>query len=354
VVTYVPPGAPRRALGVLRAARRGRPLQSGLYGGADLRRRLDEHAPRVDLAVLQLARLVELRDALGTTPCVVDLVDSLSLNFRRRAEVDRWWLRPLLRLEARRLLAAERRLVAGARATLVVCERDRRALTVDAGADSDAAARVVVVPIVAPPAAPPSPPSPRGPHPAPTLALTGNLGYFVNDDAARWFLTAVWPALRQTLPEGRLLVAGERPSRRLRRHLAATAGAELVASPPDLRELLAGATVALAPMRCGSGVPLKVLDAWAAGVPVVASPWAAAGTTAVPGEDLLVVERPDDWVSAIVSLVRDVGERQRLASNARRRLHGSYAAEVVKGTLLAALATVAAEAVAGQPARARA
>jgi glycosyltransferase involved in cell wall biosynthesis len=87
-----------------------------------------------------------------------------------------------------------------------------------------------------------------------------------------------------------------------------------------LRALLRQGTVAVAPLRCGSGVPLKVLDAWAAGVPVVASPFAAAGAGAEAGRDLLVATTPAEWVSQVRRLLADPVLRARLAEAGRERL----------------------------------
>jgi glycosyltransferase involved in cell wall biosynthesis len=135
-----------------------------------------------------------------------------------------------------------------------------------------------------------------------------------------------------------VVVAGDRPGRAVRRAVArAGSGVELVPSPPDLGALLRRATLALAPLRCGSGLPIKVLEAWAAGVPVVASPWAAAGTTGRPGEDLRLAERPAEWVEAILGLLDDRAERQRLAAAGRRRLAADYAPAVVRERLLASV-----------------
>ncbi len=377
------PGAPggglgagwRTARGVLRAALRGLPLQSGLFFDADLRRRLRALAPRADLAVLQLVRLALHRDDLGGTPVLVDLVDDLALNFSRRAAIDRWWLRPALAVEARLLARAQRRLARSAAGVLVVCERDRREVAARLPAAVAARVRIAGLAVeaggaVARAAVPPEPVGPESTGRRSRLVFTGNLGYFVNADAISWWLREVWPALAAGRPDLELVVAGERPGRRLRQAVAAAAKAaaaaralgaagaagvagaagaagvvgahggavKLVESPPDLRRLLDGAAAALAPMRCGSGVPLKVLEAWARGVPVVASPWAAAGTTGVPGEDLLVAESPRQWVEALDRLLVDPGERRRLAANGRRRLEADYSRGLVKRQLLAAVA----------------
>src|SRR3954469_5108579 len=128
VELYQPEGGLAFLSGMVRALFKGLPLQTGLFYQPDLGRRLRELAPRHDLGILQLVRLAIHVNDFGDTPIVVDLIDSLSLNFSLRADVDRWWLVPLLKLEARLLAVAERRLAERALRMLVVCERDRQAL----------------------------------------------------------------------------------------------------------------------------------------------------------------------------------------------------------------------------------
>ena len=309
-------------------ALRGWPLQALPFAQPQLGRRLRELAPRHDVVVLQLARLLpHLDDAIGTRdpkgaragagpPLVVDLIDCLSLNAATRARFDRVFWRPLLRAEARRLANAERRLIEASRTALVVCERDRRAL-VD-GADARAE-RLAVAPIAMPAVNPSTAPAPASWSSGATVMLTGNLGYFPNRDAASFVLAEVWPRLQHARRDLRLVVAGDRPPSALARRLAA-AGATLVARPPDLRTLLATATIAVAPLRCGSGVPLKVLDAWAAGVPVVASSFAAAGADAAPERDLLVADTPEQWEAQVTRLLDDAALRARLVEAGRARL----------------------------------
>jgi glycosyltransferase involved in cell wall biosynthesis len=324
-------GAAGAVVGIGRALLDGSPLQSGLFRSPDLGRKLRALAPRHDLAILQLVRLALHLDDVGATPVLADLIDSLALNFERRAALDRSYLRPLLRLEARRLAHAERRLVERAAGALVVSERDRRAVA--AGLPEEQVRKLNVVPLAVEGSVLAAPAEGR-----PLLALTGNLGYFPNADAVTWWLTEVWPALRAQRPEVRVVVAGDRPGRAVRRAVArAGSGVELVPSPPDLGALLRRATLALAPLRCGSGLPIKVLEAWAAGVPVVASPWAAAGTTARPGEDLRLADRPAEWVEAVLGLLDGRAERQRLAAAGRRRLAADYAPAVVRERLLASV-----------------
>jgi hypothetical protein len=320
-------GAPA---GVANALARGLPLQSGLFHHPHLGRRLRELAPRHDLVVLQLVRLAAHAGDLGSTPWAVDLVDSLSLNFTCRARFDRPWLAPWWRLEARRLLAAEGRLLAAARAGLLVGERDREWLARRLPAERAARLRVVPL-VVTPPPAGPSPGEGRA-----GLALTGNLGYFVNADAVTWWLGRVWPLLAARRPELTVTVAGARPGRRVRR-AARRPGVRLLASPPDLGAVLGSAAVALAPLRAGSGVPVKVLEAWAAEVPVVASPWAASGAGGCDGIDLLVADSPEGWCRAVLRLLDDPGLGRRLAAAGRARLAAEHTPQAAAEALQRAL-----------------
>ena len=317
--TYLRSSPVGAATGVGRALLRGLPLQSGLFRNPDLKERLRGLAPAADLAILQLVRLARHLPDLGATPVVVDLVDSLALSTEKRSRLDRRAVRPALRWEARLLARWEVRLVLEARAAMVVSGRDREAIARDL--PPEASARLHVVPLAVPAPGSTRPPA-IGSGP-PLLVITGNLGYFPTAEGLLWFLAEVWPRLRARRPDLELLAAGDRPGGRLRRALAA-GGARLEESPADLRSVLERARVALAPMRGGAGQPMKILEAWAAGVPVVATPWAAAGTTGRPGDDLLVAADPDAWCRSIECLVDDPGLRDRIATSARRRLAADY------------------------------
>jgi glycosyltransferase involved in cell wall biosynthesis len=340
-------------IGLLRALRRGLPLQSSLYYQRDMSAQLRRLVPETDLAILQLVRLAIHLDDLADTPLVVDLIDSLSLNFSMRARVDRLWMRPLLKVEARFLSIWEHRLLEQGVAGLVVCERDRIALARRRRLAPEVAARVSVIPMSVRERwqAPGDPDSPADDLPErPVLTITGNLGYFVNNDAVRWFVRRVWPELRERRPDVRLVVAGDRPSRSLRR-LLRRCGAELVESPADLRTIIARATLALAPLRAGSGQPIKVLEAWAVGVPVIASPYAAAGTAGRAWEDFLVAETPGEWLQALTTLLDDREQRSRLVANARMRLAEIYSRRRISDELLKLVASVGAALTQIEPSR---
>ena len=309
----------------------GRSLESGLVASPDLRRRLRELAPRFDRVVLQLVRLAGVTDSLAGTPWVLDLVDSLSLNLERRAALDRFWMRPLLRFEARRLAADERRMIAASAVALLVSERDRRHLA--AALPAGLAARLEVVPLALPTwpesALPVGPPTAAArAHPQPpagecAFAITGNLGYFPTVRGIAWFLDQVWPEVARRYPRARLVVAGARPPRALARRVRRLGG-RLVADPADLSALLAESDVALAPLFAGSGTPIKLLEALAAGIPAVATAAAAEGLDPALARCVAIPEDAASWVTTLRGLIANpVAARARAAIGAQlvRELH---------------------------------
>lgn len=281
-----------------------RPVQAALFDLPAFRRHaaeiVAESSP--DAVIVQLSRLAQVLPSLSGVPVILDLIDSLALNMENRAAHSSL-LAPLWRLEAKRLLAWERAAIEQAEAATVVAERDRAFL----GGEK---LRVLPFGIEIPPELPP-----RAAAPEYELVLTGNLGYFPSVDGVTFFLREVWPRLCAAQPEVKLLLAGARPPHALKKLAAATPGVDLVADPPDLREQLRRGAIAIAPLRAGSGTPIKILEAMAAGLPVVASPSALAGLDSFPTAAARSAADPAAFADGILALLADPA-----AAEAQRRL----------------------------------
>lgn len=157
-----------------------------------------------------------------------------------------------------------------------------------------------------------------GEAPEPRVIFTGVLGYGPNVEAVRFFATRVWPAVRDRVEGARLVVAGRSPVPEIEELASATPGMELRADVEDMAAELRRAWVAVAPMRSGSGVKNKVLEAWAAGRPVVLTELATGGLDMDAGARSLVCGDARALADAVVRLLRDDPERRRLGDSARR------------------------------------
>jgi glycosyltransferase involved in cell wall biosynthesis len=142
----------------------------------------------------------------------------------------------------------------------------------------------------------------RRPDPGPSVVFLGNLSVPHNVDAAAFAARDIWPAILRDRPEARLRLAGANPARAVRR-LARLPGVEVTGTLPDLLPLWSGAHVLLAPLRFSTGIQNKVLEAMAAGVPVVTTPQVARGIGARPGEHLSVAESAADLARAVLDVL---------------------------------------------------
>src|SRR5438477_9335720 len=135
------------------------------------------------------------------------------------------------------------------------------------------------------------------------VVFVGSLDWRPNIDAALLLAKEIWPRCRVLLPGSRLAIVGRNPPMQIQ----ALAAHDIVVagSVPLVQPWLDRAFVTAIPLRAGSGTRIKILEAWAAGVPVVASRVAAEGLPYTDGKDLLLAEEPSEFARALVRLWRD-------------------------------------------------
>lgn len=178
------------------------------------------------------------------------------------------------------------------------------------------------------------PPLPaRRPEPRP-VGFIGSLDFRPNQQAVEWILGELWPRVLQRIPDAQLSIAGSSAPAWLRR-LAATSGVELRSDVPDADTFLAGLSVFIAPLFAGGGMRIKVLEAMALGIPIVATPLGAGGIDARHGEELLLASDAEAFAGAVTGLLRDPAAAQRLGAAARARVAARYDAGAIAETLLA-------------------
>jgi glycosyltransferase involved in cell wall biosynthesis len=156
------------------------------------------------------------------------------------------------------------------------------------------------------------------------MLFMGSLDWRPNQDAAVQLLDAVLPRVREKVAYTTAVLVGRRPPEWLRQKVAATPGAELHADVPDVRPFLARCGFLVVPLRIGGGSRLKILEALAAGTPVVSTRVGAEGLELTPGRDLFVADSPEELAEAALAAVRRPDDLAETAESGRRQVLTRY------------------------------
>ena len=236
-------------------------------------------------------------------------------------------LGPLVRRESARLARYEGHAVRRVAAAVALSERDAGRLRALSGR------RAGIEHVAAPfPAELPAAGARLAGEPA-VVVLTS--AWLPNRDGARWFCRSVWPEISARCPRAILHLFG--PVR------GVASGGTIVVhdAPADSREAFPPGAILAVPLRMASGVRVKILEAWARGVPVVATPEAAAGLDASDGKEILIAPDPPGFVTAITRLHGDASLGLALVEAGRRQRVARHDPALVAGRLGRVYAEVA-------------
>jgi glycosyltransferase involved in cell wall biosynthesis len=160
-----------------------------------------------------------------------------------------------------------------------------------------------------------------------SLLFVGNLTYAPNAEAASVLVEAILPRVERRLSRRVRVTLVGRHHPGLKRLIGPNV--ELAGFVSDLGPRYAAADVVVVPLKHGGGTRIKLLEAFAWGVPVVASRAAAAGLEAVGGEHLLFAEGPDETAAAVEAVLTDPGLAAGFVAQAQRLVRDRYCFAVV-------------------------
>lgn len=351
---HVPtPGLGRIALNVaLHGSRRTLSLNECLYlsPGSTAALRAIAAKARCDVVIADMIRTARLAEAVGC-PFLLDLDDLLSDRYGALAKTDRmgpellgyyrenlpvaltrpaaWLAKQVLRFEAQTLVKRELDLARRANVVALVSP-----------IEAERFASLLGRPVVSLPMATAIPAEPVPVADSPPAGLfVGGLDYYPNLEAVRWLATDVLPVLRYSMrTEIRLDVAGYCPDR-VRRELEPK-GVRSLGYVSDLGTVFGRYRLFVSPLLSGAGIKTKVLEAMAAGLPVVGTTRSFEGTGAIDGEHCLVADDPVSFASAIKRLADDPAFASSVGLAGRNLVSQSFSVEAVRERWRSALATL--------------
>ena len=274
---------------------------------AGIRRELADRTP--DLVYLDHLDPLVYRPLFPKARLIADLHNVYSKLAGRVAEERFWPVGAYLRNELRLLREMERRVAAEADTLMVVSDEERGEF------QSLGGRRVRLVPNGMDCSLYRHLPAGRD-HDRPVLLYLGALSWQPNAKAAEFLARNVMPRVLREHPHSRLQIVGRNPGPEVEQ-LQRLPGIEVHANVPDVGVYLEQATLLAVPLDSGGGTRLKILEAFAAGLPVVSTPIGCEGIDCTSGQHLWVAER-DRFADAVLEnleareLAREYAERGRL------------------------------------------
>jgi sugar transferase (PEP-CTERM/EpsH1 system associated) len=299
---------------------RREPLQVLYYRLNAMRRLVDEliASTPFDAAYVHLFRMAPYVAHHHQLYRVIDLTDVISREIRLSLPYRGLASRLLYRLEGPRIARYECEVARGFEETWLISEADRGHLAV-----SVPGANLHVVPN----GVDAEQFQPTGQRPEPqSLVFVGHMGILHNVDAARFLVGDILPLVRQQIPDCKLYVVGAHPAPEVQRW-SQIPGVTVTGFVPDLNQALNRAAVFVAPLRFAAGLQNKVLEAMAAGRPVVTTGVINASLGATPGRDLFVADDPGTISAAVVRLLQDAPLREQVGQAGRAFVRRRYSWE---------------------------
>lgn len=289
-------------------------LQMGYWNTAHSKHVCRNFAREVkpDIVYNQMVRTMPLVARLPY-PKVMDFQDALSMNTERRMEQSRGLWHYLLHFEFKMLRSSEYKAFSIFDALTIISDVDSEAIPhkkngeihiIPNGVDFDYFSSQKVKKTES---------LKEGEY---SICFCGNMAYAPNVDAARYLVNEVMPLVWKEFPDATVLLAGADPKHAVR----ALASDKVTVSGrlSDIREAYASTKVFVAPMRIGSGLQNKLLEAMSMQVPCVTTSLANAALGATPGDQLLLGDTPTQLAANISQMLHSEELRTRIAAEGHR------------------------------------
>lgn len=270
--------------------------------------------------------------ASGRKPKVImDAHNAVWTIVERMAENARWFLKPVLHIEAKRVKRYEGELLKTVDHVLAVTEIDRvgleEALHSLSGNGKGHPAPITVVPIAVD--SQQLQPIQRKPG-SKNIVTLGTLHYPPNADGIRWFLNQVFPLIRQRVPEATLTIIGKNPPRDFLDTAAQNPESiKITGYVPDLAPYLRESALMVVPVRAGGGMRVRILEAFSYAMPVVTTTIGLEGIQGVPEKDVLVADTTTDFADRVIQLLENPDLQQKLSTNGRQLAETKYDWQVI-------------------------
>lgn len=154
------------------------------------------------------------------------------------------------------------------------------------------------------------------------ILFIGTMSYEPNEDAVLYFYEKIWPTLKYEIPSLKWWIVGRNPTIAMK--AITSVDIEVMGEVESIQPYMESSTIMIVPLRCGGGTRLKILEAMAAGLPVVSTTIGAEGLNINDGENILLADSPEGFTDAITRILSDVTLMQSVRTKARQLVENQY------------------------------
>jgi len=315
-INFIDIPLPGRLWNIFMAFWKGLPLQVGYFYNTRAARKIGkliaEYKP--DHIYCQLLRTAEYAKNTNI-PKTIDYQDVFSFGVKRRMETSPFYIKPVLKLEYHRLVGYEQKIFNRFDHKTIISKPDRDLMPVPDKEQIHIIPNGVDHEFFAP----------RETRKDYDLVFTGNMAYPPNVNAAEFLAQEVMPLVWKEKPEVKVMIAGATPDRRV-----TALNSEKVTVTgwmDDIRDAYAGAKMFIAPMRIGTGLQNKLLEAMAMKIPSITTSLANDALRATAGEQILVGDTAAELAGHILNLLSDKELYEKISGNGYHFVRQAYSWE---------------------------
>lgn len=154
------------------------------------------------------------------------------------------------------------------------------------------------------------------------VLFNGNMAYPPNVDAAEYLIKEIMPIVWEEIPDAKVLLAGASPVKKVRS--LQSKQVKVTGWMDDIRDAYSSAYVFIAPMRIGTGLQNKLLEAMSMKIPSITTPLANDALQAKEGSEILIGNTSSELAGHIIKLLNNKNFNSEVAQNGYKFVHNNY------------------------------
>lgn len=281
------------------------PFQVLYFRSSRFKKRMRELLLERDFDVVHtyMLRMTEYTKDLNG-PKVLDLIDLMQLNLRRRISIEKFIGKIFYREELKRITRYENQMMTKYNVSILVSDNDKNCIwsdkiaSIPLGVDTNIFKRYSNLPDNK------------------TIIFSGNMGYPPNESAVIWFVEKCFWMIKKQISDAKLVIAGNNPSSKVKK-LGDNLSIFVSGFVKSMADELNKAQVAIAPMQSGYGMHIKILEAMACALPVITTTLGLGSIKATHKKDVIVADDASDFIHGCIKLLSDYDLAKKVGDNAR-------------------------------------